>query len=103
MEDIFSDFFNGKILPVEQFVPKTKEYRETCQKWNRESAVLEEKLKEISIPMAQQLEKILDGYCEITRMEQIAAFSYGFRLATQLMAETFQKEVDSCEKEDASR
>ena len=103
MKDIFSDLFNGKVFPVEQFVPKTKEYREACEKWNHESARLEEKLKKIDISMAQQLAKILDGYCEITRMEQVAAFSYGFRLATQMMAGVFPQKAGSCEKEDASR
>ena len=100
MKDIFSELFHGKIIPAEQFVPKTKEYQEACKKYNHDCDSFEESLKRIAPALAEQFEGIWMGYVEISEMEQVAAFSYGFRLGVKLMAEAFRENEDKSDTPD---
>lgn len=88
MENTLSDLFFGKIIPYEEFAPKTKEYQETCEKYNRACDTLEEILNQSDPALALQFKEVMDRYSAIARMEHAAAFASGFRLGIKLMMET---------------
>ena len=93
MKDIFSELFFGEIIPYEQFSPKTKEYQEACETYNRMCGSFEKELEEKSSSLYLQWKEVENRNLVIIRMEQAAAFSFGFRLAVRLIGETYQTDT----------
>ncbi len=92
MGDVFSDLFFGKIIPCEQFTPKTKEYQEACKKYNQACNELETRIKKEAPSLAQPWQEAEASHWTVIQMEQVAAFSAGFRLGVKLMEETGEQE-----------
>lgn len=93
MKDIFSELFFGEIIPYEQFAPKTEEYQEVCKKYNRICDSFEKRLEEENPSLLLQWKEIESRDSAVSRMEQAAAFSFGFRLAVRLIGESYQTDT----------
>ena len=93
MENIFSALFFGKIIPHEQFVPKTEEYQEACKRYIHACTELEKEMKEKRPSLIPQFKETENKYMEVSRLEQAAAFELGFRLGVRLVAESYSKDT----------
>ena len=84
--DIINQLWYGNVSPFEQYTRGDKQLKELLKlvARNREEldGTLTEKQKEI-------LEKFEDCMSEMHSITERDAFSYGFRLGVQLMAESF--------------
>ena len=89
--DIINELWYGKISPFEQCTRGDKRLKELLKlvAQNREDldATLTDKQKEI-------LEKFEDCMNDMHSITERDAFSYGFRLGVQLMAESFLLPLD---------
>lgn len=94
--------FFGKVIPYEQFTPKTEEYQKACEAYNCacdsfEKLLNKKELNEKASLLALKWQEIENRCLTLTQMEQAAAFSFGFRLGAELMEET-GRQVKTTEK-----
>ena len=81
--------FFGKVIPYEQFTPKTEEYQKACEAYNCacdsfEKLLNKKVLNEKASLLALKWQEIENRCLTLTQMEQAAAFSFGFRLGGRI-------------------
>lgn len=81
---ILKDWYDGTIYPAEDIVPQDAAYRAIGHQFCTERERLEQRL---SPDDRAQLSKLDDLQFELSRMQEYAHFSYGFRLGAKLMHE----------------
>lgn len=86
MNSLLEKLFRGKIFPAVEILPTDPRHRETESRIEEVKDHLEKVLPAEEIP---HLEELWELYLAYSSMECSASFSYGFRLATQLMHEAF--------------
>ncbi len=83
MKSILEQLYVGEIYPAEKSMPKSREYRESCNALSEDIKAL----KETHTDMEKELESVLNRYSRVCALEIEDMFYYGFRLGVKLMAE----------------
>lgn len=92
MNNILKQLYNGDIYPAEAIVSTDPKYRPTHKKISEEREYLKQKL---SPEDAARLNELDGLYLDSVSMNSFAGFSYGFKLAVQLMYELFREDAPS--------
>lgn len=90
MNDLLNQLYSGGIYPAEQIVPADPRFRPTHKKISEEREYLKQKL---SSEDAARLEELDGLYLDSLSMNSYAGFSYGFKLAIQLMCESLSENI----------
>lgn len=89
MESMLEKLFNGDVIPVEQVVPDTEEYRENLRYHTINDELMKKQLGEISDKLLQRYEDLKYYQYVMREIELEAMFTHGFRLGLRLAAEAF--------------
>lgn len=90
MSGIIEDLYYGRIRPFEALDPSTPEYMSAERtKIKREEHFL------ASLTPAQQSEynRIIDAYTELSSVENVQAYTYGFQTAMRIFWESFSGDL----------
>lgn len=86
MPTLLESLYYGHLLPAEQMIPKSPEYRQL----NRAlSAAMENLQEKLSGQEFDELESMMDIQQKMQGMEMAAAFIHGFKLGAGLMGEVY--------------
>lgn len=88
MEQILKNWYDGALIPSENIIPQDKEYYVFANRIGQKRKTLIDTLSAEQLSLFEEMET---DSLRISAMDSYAYFSYGFRLAAQLLYESISK------------
>lgn len=97
MKRILSQLYDGNILPLDHFLPKSKEYVEQRRKQARHYEDFLARLENLDPELSKEYFQIMDEQIDLCPLEMSEMFIDGFCLGARMMIEIFENDFTDME------